>query len=281
MGGQPLSVEETPYRTVMLQPFTAGRCRALTNLVPESRGGYGIAKVGVLVRDRLQSNDAVSVRRILALAVAICCHLGLLMELLRPGVPGIATVSMADKDVAALEVHFIALPQPTSAPHTPQTSRRIVPLPAMHPKPAVKDAATLSIQGTARMDTQLPPRSSTSEPAQHDASEMRVDNRAGTEDGGFRDRLLHAQRERDIHGVPGSDRPAAPGITFIQPADQGIGAVMRNAQRLFGITNRHCIDVDVWQNLTPDELKARNLSAVDVEKASQKYGCNQPLGLHF
>ncbi|WP_239951097.1 hypothetical protein [Dyella terrae] len=63
--------------------------------------------------------------------------------------------------------------------------------------------------------------------------------------------------------------------------NQGIGSVMRNAQRLFGVTNHHCIDVDVWQHLTPDELKERHLTAADVEKESQKYNCNRPLGLNF
>jgi hypothetical protein len=28
------------------------------------------------------------------------------------------------------------------------------------------------------------------------------------------------------------------------------GAVMRSTQRLFGITDRHCIDVEVWQSLS-------------------------------
>ncbi|MFC4529101.1 hypothetical protein ISN76_18840 [Dyella halodurans] len=63
--------------------------------------------------------------------------------------------------------------------------------------------------------------------------------------------------------------------------DQGIGSVMRSAQRLFGVTNRHCIDVDVWQHLSPDELKDRHLTAADVERESEKYNCNRPLGLNF
>jgi hypothetical protein len=71
------------------------------------------------------------------------------------------------------------------------------------------------------------------------------------------------------------------GVELTNPRDQGIGSVMRSAQRLFGVTNHHCVDVGVWQHLTEDELKDRHLSAADVEKASQKYNCNRPLGLSF
>ncbi|WP_430390674.1 hypothetical protein [Dyella sp. 20L07] len=106
-------------------------------------------------------------------------------------------------------------------------------------------------------------------------------NQISTEDGGLRNRISKAQRSQDIRGVPGSDTPVAPGIALTNPMNQGIGSVVRSTQRLFGVTERHCIDVDVWQHLTPDELKARNLSAADVAKQSEKYNCNRPMGLNF
>lgn len=65
------------------------------------------------------------------------------------------------------------------------------------------------------------------------------------------------------------------------PRDQGIGAVMRNTQRLFGITNKHCIDVEVWQRLSPQELVERHITPADVRSANEKYQCNRPLGLSF
>jgi hypothetical protein len=52
-------------------------------------------------------------------------------------------------------------------------------------------------------------------------------------------------------------------------------------QRLFGVTNHHCIDVEVLQSLTPAELAARHLSPADVQKEGEKYACNKPLGLSF
>jgi hypothetical protein len=81
--------------------------------------------------------------------------------------------------------------------------------------------------------------------------------------------------------VPGSDTPFAPGIHLVDPMSQGIGAAMRTAQRAFGIKNSHCIDVDVWRHLTPQELSARHVSPGDVDKVDEKYACNEPPGLHF
>ena len=56
---------------------------------------------------------------------------------------------------------------------------------------------------------------------------------------------------------------------------------MRKTQRLFGITSRHCIDVDAWRHLTPQELSARHISPDNVDKTDEKYDCNRPPGLSF
>lgn len=90
-----------------------------------------------------------------------------------------------------------------------------------------------------------------------------------------------AQHAHSIRGVPGSDTTTAPGIHLVSPMSRGVGAVMRTAQRAFGITNRHCIDVDVWRRLTPQELSARHISSSDVDEVDAKYDCNRPPGLSF
>ena len=56
---------------------------------------------------------------------------------------------------------------------------------------------------------------------------------------------------------------------------------MRSTQRLFGIPDRHCIDVEVWQGLSPDELIARHLSPGEVRREGDKYNCDRSLGLNF
>jgi hypothetical protein len=108
-----------------------------------------------------------------------------------------------------------------------------------------------------------------------------TNSQASTEDGGFRERLLKSQHSDDIHGIPGSDRPIVRDIQFINPMNQGIGAVARKMQRLFGITNHHCIDVEVWKSLTPEELIARHVSPDDVKEQAEKYNCYHPSGLNF
>ncbi|HUH54145.1 MAG TPA: hypothetical protein VLZ32_00225 [Rhodanobacter sp.] len=100
-------------------------------------------------------------------------------------------------------------------------------------------------------------------------------------DGGFHARLRRAQRAHDVHGLPGFHTSLVPGIHLVDPVEQGLGAVMRTAQRAFGIRSSHCIDVDIWRQLTPNELSTRHLSLGDVDKADEKYDCNRPPGLHF
>lgn len=100
-------------------------------------------------------------------------------------------------------------------------------------------------------------------------------------DGGFRERLRAAERAGVVRGLPGSDTIYAPGIRLTDPMNQGLGAVMRKAQRAFGIENSHCIDVDVWRHLSPTERSARHISPRDVNRVDEKYRCNDPPGLHF
>jgi hypothetical protein len=100
-------------------------------------------------------------------------------------------------------------------------------------------------------------------------------------DGGFSQRLSAAQRAQHVPGLPGSDTRLAPGVQMIDPRSQGIGGLMRNAQRLFGVPSKPCIDVEIWSRMSIQELLARHLSPADVEAANQKYDCNRPLGLNF
>lgn len=86
---------------------------------------------------------------------------------------------------------------------------------------------------------------------------------------------------REVNLAPLLDKPLVPGIRLIDSRAQGVGAAMRQAQRLFGITSRHCMDVDAWRNLTPQEFIARHISPDEVDQTDQTYHCNRPLGLNF
>jgi hypothetical protein len=93
--------------------------------------------------------------------------------------------------------------------------------------------------------------------------------------------MFDTKQSQRVRGVPGSDRSIAPGLELANPMTQGIGSVIRSTKRLFGVTDHHCIDVDVWRHMSEDELIQRHLNSADVEKASAKYNCDRPLGLNF
>lgn len=100
-------------------------------------------------------------------------------------------------------------------------------------------------------------------------------------DGGFSARLKARQGSRAAPRLPGSSVPLVPGIKLIDRDEQGTGALVRKTKRLFGMTDRHCVDVDVWQHLASRELSERHISPSDVDRTSDAHHCNRPLGLSF
>jgi hypothetical protein len=218
--------------------------------------------------------------RVAAMAMVISCHLGLLMLLLRPANYDRDTTSIVENDTLALKLRFI-LQTSTSTPLALPVFRPAVPTLRAHQKRSGRTPAPLPVQSATPV-TALPSEvRSNSTPTMPASPNRYTDDKAPTGDGGFHQRLLDAQHVRDVHGVPGSDRRIVQGIGLINPMNQGVGAVMRATQRLFGVTNRHCIDVDVWRHLTPEELIARRMSSRDVDRIDEQYGCTRPLGLSF
>ena len=212
------------------------------------------------------------------MVVVTCCHLGLLTLLLRPVNHDRDGTSAVENDPLTLKLRLIPQPQPTSTHLAPQALRPIASTLRIHRAPSGKAPEPLPAQRATHVVAPLSETHLTGAPT---APNQYTNDQASTSDGGFQERLLNAQHSYAVHGVPGSDKPDAPGIYLINPMSQGIGAVMRNTQRLFGVTNRHCIDVDVWRHLTPQELSARHISLHDVDKIDKKYNCNRPLGLSF
>jgi hypothetical protein len=245
-----------------------------------AKGSSLMGVQGVGSRDR-----PVSARRIVAIAVSVGCHLGLLLVLLRPATPNRTYMTAAVvNDEAALQVRFIAQTQrasrllvPRLAAHAPGVAREAPAKERMPPAaPRVTQVAASPREAESTDGSPTATASNTPAEANQDTNFRRPMG-----DGGFLERMRNAQHSQDLPGVPGSDRPIAPDLELTHPMDQGIGSVMRNTQRLFGVTDRHCIDVEVWQHLSPDELKERHLTAADLAKESDKYNCNRPLGLNF
>jgi hypothetical protein len=223
-----------------------------------------------------------SSRRVVAMALVIGCHLGLLVFLLRPVNDVRESAWEVNDDSLAMKLRFILQAQRTNSQAALPASRQNAPPllmsaqasgSATQPQPAKR--ATASPPGVS------PNPSADPHPPAFQPTPEGYTEGTSFKDAGFQDQLHNAQRAHAVSGVPGSDRRLAPGINLINPMDQGIGAVVRKTQRLFGITNSHCIDVDVWRQLSPTELSARHISSRDVDRLDEKYGCNRPKGLSF
>lgn len=222
----------------------------------------------------------VSIRRIVAISFAIGSHLALVIALLRPAAPGAVTIPVQGDYQATLKLRFVFLPRLRSTtPASPAThSVAIQKVSAKdRPPPQAMPIAPIAVHareiGAPRAS--IPPDVSGSpEIERHEAGPV-------IEDGGFANRMFDTKQSQRVRGVPGSDRSIAPGLELANPMTQGIGSVIRSTKRLFGVTDHHCIDVDVWRHMSEDELIQRHLNSADVEKASAKYNCDRPLGLNF
>lgn len=205
------------------------------------------------------------------------CHLGLL-TLLRPVLFYRDTTPVVRNKSQVLELRFFQAPQPSSL-RTALAAHRLI-APVMHGRktPSTRLSEPPAVRHAAPTDRADPPPHGTRSTR---AANPDTGAKNALDDGGFRERLQHAQRSYSVHGVPGSEAPVAPGIHLVDPMSQGIAAAVRTAQRAFGIENSHCIDVDVWRHLTPQDLSARYISPSDVDKTDQKYDCNRPPGLSF
>ena len=214
-------------------------------------------------------------RLVTVLAVVISGHLGLWMLMLRPGIFDRDTTPVLSNRLQVLKLRFFPPPQPSSA--HPRLPAYLLIAPAVHGRKTLpaRSSKPLAVQQTAPASTPPSAARITS------ALGLETSEKNASRDGGFHERLHRATHSYSVRGLPGSDTPSAPGIRLVDPMHQGIGALMRTAQRAFGIENRHCINVDVWRHLTPQELSARHISPGDVDKVDQKYDCNEPPGLHF
>lgn len=230
-------------------------------------------------RDR-SGNLRESCRRIAVMVVVLSCHLGLLTLLLRPAIPDQDTTPAARSNSLGLNLRFIRQPQSPPFLHLAllPAPQLIAPTPRIHGTPQRRPSAPLPVQRAAQGAAPPSETQATSTPA---ASNQYSGNEASTSDGGFHERLLNAQHSYTVRGVPGSDTPHVAGIHLVDPMNQGIDAAMRKVQRLFGVASRHCIDVDAWRQLTPQELSARHIAPGDVDRIDEKYDCNRPPGLSF
>ena len=236
----------------------------------------------------------VSPCRVAAMVIALGCHVGLLMVLLKPPSALTDSAQLLDDQRAVLELRFVSARPTTSMPSASASgsqgsgalSRHRAPRIERPPSRAPSIGSAMSPLPSHPLGVPAPVAvretpSAAATPPRASVSDLSTAGANVSGDGGFRSRLLDAQHSQDVRGVPGSDSRLAPGLQLTDPMNQGVGALMRSTQRLFGITDRHCIDVEVWQSLSPEELSARHLSPSDLRDQAAKFNCNRPLGLSF
>lgn len=216
-----------------------------------------------------------STLRVAALAVVIGGHLVLLLLLMRPVVPYRDRAPPGKTNWRGPELHLLLPARSPSRLPTLAVHRLRAPTAHSHRTLPMQPRELLVVQQATRAGTQLP------KALLLPAPNAGVMDGNASNDRTFEDRLHDAQRGRTIRGLPGSDSALVKGIRLVDPMSQGIGSVMRTTQRALGVTNNHCIDVDVLRHLSPEDLGARHISADDIDKADEKYGCSKPLGISF
>lgn len=219
-----------------------------------------------------------SARQVAVWVAVIICHLGFLTLFLRSATDDSDTALPAKNDMQALQLRFLSESQRPHLSTALPVPRLVARNPHFQVVSSPKPMAVSTVQHA--VDVPVPPAETHMIPTEPMPSQS-PGVAGGNSDGGFQSRLREAQHDSGVHGLPGSDKAFVPGIRFVDPMDQGVGAVAREAQRLFGIKSRQCIDVETWRSLTPQELSARHISPGDVDREDEKYDCNAPPGLHF
>jgi hypothetical protein len=202
-------------------------------------------------------------RRIAVWIVVIACHLGALMLFLRPVSEAANSDSPAAHSTPALKLRFVHASRPSTPPQVLPPA--VVSSKSVRPTTVVTRRETTAIAKPA-VTIPYAPAQVPAMPAEPGTARSGGESMTDS-DGGFQDRLRAAQSGSSHKRLPGSDKAFVPGMHFVNPMDQGIGAVVRKAQRLFGVT--------------PQELSARHISPDEVDREDQRYGCNEPPGLHF
>jgi hypothetical protein len=221
----------------------------------------------------------VSACRILALAVAVGGHCVVLVALLMPATPANVQGAISQMHDAQIKVRWVSSRSPVATQRAATASVANATIRGARPRspranrPDVANAAPSDIAAEPPSRIMLP--NTLALPGQRSASSGTV------ADAGFQDRVHDAQHSRDVRGIPGSDRRIVRGIALTDPRKQGLGSLLRNVQRLFGITQHACMDVDAMRQLTTEELAARHLTQEDLDRQADKYQCNEPLGQHF
>lgn len=65
----------------------------------------------------------------------------------------------------------------------------------------------------------------------------------------------------------------APRFRMVDPKSQGLAGVIHFIGGLAGAVDRHCLDLDAWQAMTPEKRIENHVSDDDMEKIREGYDC--------
>ena len=80
----------------------------------------------------------------------------------------------------------------------------------------------------------------------------------------------------NIHLPGAGDIQGAPHLRMVDPKMQGLAGVIHFIGGLAGAVDRHCLDLDAWQAMTPEERIENHVSEEDMDKIKESYDCKAP-----
>ncbi len=74
--------------------------------------------------------------------------------------------------------------------------------------------------------------------------------------------------------LPGGQHiKGAPKLHMVDPQSQGWAGVVRIIGSFTGAVDKHCLDLDAWQGMTPQERVKNHVSDDDMERVQENYNC--------
>lgn len=209
--------------------------------------------------------------RVATLAAVLLLHLGFLAFLLAPP-PGWRWPSeTTSAPLDALLVRLLPVRIEPAAPPRPAVPR---PLRAAHAAPAARHPAPVALATRPATQTPVPPLAprsvdsliATSPPPDYIAGGGRLSG--------------PAYGQQNVR-VPGSDVPirGMPVFRMADPRMQGLAGVIRVIGHITGAVDPHCLQVNAWNGMSPQERIANHVDADDAQMAAiaARYGCSDPL----
>lgn len=210
-----------------------------------------------------REREALRWPRVATMAAVLLIHAGFVVLLLLPaGAWRWHASKRATVRADALSLRFIALPPKLPARPRRQAVRRA-------PAPSHRSGAAASVVAQKRTNHPSTP--------DHEVPSLRKVTAGNTQDyvpGGGRFAADPGYARDNVH-LPGSTQPVhgMPVFRMVDPKMQGIAGAVRRVQRLFGIPDSHCVDVDVWRHMTVAERLAKHIDDARIEQTAADYQC--------